>query len=121
MERLQSAVSGLALRQTGPCLKPPDPPKKNLRAGIPQGVYNLGLLGAKKDILDKTFPPLLFRETGRAYHDTCAIRLADAITRVQPDFFGSSRRARHEAEPIRLVDLALQAAWTHVYRKTRRA
>ena len=54
MERLQSAVSGLALRQTGPCLKPPDPPKKNLCAGIPQGVYNLGLLGAKKDILAET-------------------------------------------------------------------
>ncbi len=39
---VQSAVSGLALRQTGPCLKLPDPPKNNLCAGIPQGVYKSG-------------------------------------------------------------------------------
>ena len=32
----------------------PDPPKNNLCAGIPQGVYNLGLLGVKKDILAET-------------------------------------------------------------------
>jgi hypothetical protein len=35
----------------------------------------------------KTFPPLGFRETGRYYKDTCAVRLADAITRIHPDFF----------------------------------
>lgn len=36
-----------------------------------------------------TFPPLRFRETGPEYHNTCAVRLADAITRVVPDFFDS--------------------------------
>jgi hypothetical protein len=29
----------------------PAPPKKNLCVGIPQRVYNLGPLGAKKDLL----------------------------------------------------------------------
>jgi len=39
----------------------------------------------------KRFPPLHFRETGPDYHDTCAVRLADAITRVQSDFFASAK------------------------------
>ncbi len=39
----------------------------------------------------KTFPPLLFKETGPNYKNTCAVRLADAITRVVPDFFESSK------------------------------
>lgn len=38
----------------------------------------------------RMFPPLRFRETGPEYHDTCAVRLADAITRVQADFFSSA-------------------------------
>jgi hypothetical protein len=40
-----------------------------------------------------TFPPLGFRETGPEYHNTCAVRLADAITRVVPDFFSDSSAA----------------------------
>lgn len=42
----------------------------------------------------KRFPPLQFRQTGPDYHDTCAVRLADAITRVQPDFFAGAKIER---------------------------
>jgi hypothetical protein len=40
-----------------------------------------------------SFPPLGFRETGPEYYNTCAVRLADAITRVAPDFFSGGHSA----------------------------
>jgi hypothetical protein len=40
----------------------------------------------------KKFPPLGFRETGPEYFNTCAVRLADALTRVQPTVFAGTKR-----------------------------
>src|SRR3989304_244719 len=50
MGRLQSAVSGLALGQTGPCPEPPGPAKEKIVRRNPARGVECGLLGAKREI-----------------------------------------------------------------------
>jgi hypothetical protein len=74
-----------------PCLRPPDPPKINLSRENPQGVYNPGLLGAKREIpvsLIRGLTSMRSRVNGHTRKLNCTSRLVALVA-------GSSNRILH--------------------------